>query len=80
MFEFLFLAAYAARDSFAPKSHSTTTQYRQLRRLALALSLFSMLMLTLKLVGRKTQLCGCTFSLLTSAGGRAIYRRNVRGA
>ena len=32
---FLFLAAYyAARDSFAVKSHSTTTtQYRQLRRL-----------------------------------------------
>ena len=28
-----FLAAYAARDGFAAKSHSTTTQYRQLSRL-----------------------------------------------
>ena len=30
------LAAYAARDGFAAKSHSTTTQYRQLRRLGTA--------------------------------------------
>ena len=30
---FLFLAAYADRDGLATKSHSTTTQYRQLRRL-----------------------------------------------
>ena len=34
LFYFLFLAAYAARDCFAAKSHSTTTQYHQLRRLA----------------------------------------------
>ena len=34
LFNFLFLAAYAARDCFAAKSHSTTTQYHQLRRLA----------------------------------------------
>ena len=32
-FEFLFLAAYAARDGFAAKSYLTTTEYRQLRRL-----------------------------------------------
>ena len=30
---FLFLAAYAARDGFAAKTHSTTAKYRQLRRL-----------------------------------------------
>ena len=29
---FLFLAAYASCDGFAAKPHSTTTQYRQLRR------------------------------------------------
>ena len=29
----LFLAAYTARDGFATKSHSTTTQYHQLCRL-----------------------------------------------
>ena len=34
LFSFLFLAAYAARDCFAAKSHSTTIQYHQLRRLA----------------------------------------------
>ena len=34
LFNFLFLAAYAARDCFAAKSHSTTTQYHQLRRRA----------------------------------------------
>ena len=28
-----FLAAYASRDGLAAKSHSTTTQYRQLRKL-----------------------------------------------
>ena len=32
-FDFLFLAAYAVRDGFAAKSYSTTTEYRQLRRL-----------------------------------------------
>ena len=32
-FEFLFLPAYAVRDGFAAKSYSTTTEYRQLRRL-----------------------------------------------
>ena len=30
---FEFLAAYAALGGFAARSHSTTTQYRQLRRL-----------------------------------------------
>ena len=30
LFYFVFLAAYAARDCFAAKSHSTTTQYHQL--------------------------------------------------
>ena len=30
---FEFLAAYAARGGFAARSYSTTTQYRQLRRL-----------------------------------------------
>ena len=34
LFNFLFLAAYAARDCFAAESHSTTTQYHRLRRLA----------------------------------------------
>ena len=34
LFNFLFLAAYADCDCFAAKSHSTTTQYHQLRRLA----------------------------------------------
>ena len=30
LFYFLFLAAYAARDCIAAKSHSTITQYQQL--------------------------------------------------